>query len=175
MSEILDDYSVIPDGDEETKLIHFFEKNSDYYLAKWKEFKTGKFYTFNLMAFLFGIMWFLYRKMYKEAGILSLIIIVETCVSLYFIGDQSELSKTYDYVMQAVYAIVTGFVGNYLYMRSTQRKLSMVDSFNYQGDSLEAHLRKVGGTSWLAVIVGVLIFIVLLAIIMFFTDPSFEY
>ena len=51
---------------EREELRIFVGKNADYYISKWEEIADTKI-SWNWAAFLFGLLWFGYRKMYPHA------------------------------------------------------------------------------------------------------------
>ena len=58
---------------DEKYLIAYFGKQSEYYLEKYKSYKSGDKYSFSVWAFLVGVLWFLYRKLWLEAHVIILI------------------------------------------------------------------------------------------------------
>ncbi len=72
---------------KEAYLSVYFGKNSDYYLDRWKEYKDGRKISFKPYAFLFGIFWFLYRKMYLIFLLIIVVLIVEGIVEDYILTE----------------------------------------------------------------------------------------
>ena len=56
----------------------FFQKRDDYYLETLDKYNQGKKFTFNYATLIFGIFWFLYRKMYIEVIIIYSFISLES-------------------------------------------------------------------------------------------------
>ena len=54
-------------------LIAYSGKQSEYYLEKYKSYKSGDKFSFSAWAFLVGVLWFLYRKLWFEALVIILI------------------------------------------------------------------------------------------------------
>ncbi len=72
----IDDTTVI-EGIDNSTVREFVGKNYDYYREKFIRSGDKKFFIqFNLCAFLFGVHWFFYRKMYKVAIIYSAVLIL---------------------------------------------------------------------------------------------------
>jgi len=63
--------------DDVTLYEAYFQKSKSYYLNRLDWYLKGQKYSFNLFAFLFGLFWFMYRKMYLEAAVIFLAMIVE--------------------------------------------------------------------------------------------------
>ena len=58
----------------------FIDKNSDYYIEKFKKYEGKKFFlSLNFPAILFGLSWFFYRRMFKKGILLYLL---EAAVSI---------------------------------------------------------------------------------------------
>ena len=65
------------EGIDNSTVREFVDKNYDYYREKFIRSGDKKFFIqFNLCAFLFGVHWFFYRKMYKVAIIYSAALIL---------------------------------------------------------------------------------------------------
>ena len=65
------------EGIDNSTVREFVDKNYDYYREKFVRSGDKKFFIqFNLCAFLFGVHWFFYRKMYKVAIIYSAALIL---------------------------------------------------------------------------------------------------
>ena len=56
----------------------FFQKNNSYYLEQLKYYNNGKKFRFSYAALIFGLFWFLYRKMYLEFFLIFIFYYVET-------------------------------------------------------------------------------------------------
>jgi hypothetical protein len=107
----------------------YFLFNSKYYLDKFEKFENGKKISFNFWAGFFGIMWFVYRKMYKQAVIiffltfaLELISAIIIAIILYL--NSIEFDKSYisiiNYIIYAISFVLLGFVGNFYYFRKAK-------------------------------------------------------
>lgn len=53
----------------------YFKVGKEYYINRLERFRKGDKYSFNIYAFFFAMPWLVYRKLYKELGIFTLIII----------------------------------------------------------------------------------------------------
>ncbi|MBO9703188.1 MAG: DUF2628 domain-containing protein, partial [Sporocytophaga sp.] len=144
----------------------FFAKNSDYYFDKWKEFKNGKIISFKPYAFLFGLIWFLYRKMYREVLLLLLVIFLEVILEEYLLSDvlgmQEGSRKFIDCIAKFFFGLFCGMFGNYLYMKSSERKIINILSRDLSEEEKNRLLGKLGGTSWLALIILALIIVTII-------------
>ena len=140
----------------------FFGKNSDYYFDKWNEYKNGRIISFRPFAFLFGLFWFLYRKMYREGLLMGLLILIEGIIEEYILTDifniQEGDRKGFDLIIIILIAAFSGMFGNYIYMKSSERKIKKILSTDLSEEEKMKKLEGTGGTSWI-------FFIVVLAII----------
>jgi hypothetical protein len=113
----------------------YFLTNSKYYLDKFEKFENGEKFTFNFWAGFFGIIWFVYRKMYKQAVIIYLLNLVLTIFFVLFfpmliysnsIRFDNSFRTIYNLIVYAISFIVLGFISNNLY---NQKVKLIVDNF----------------------------------------------
>ena len=132
-------------------LIAYFGKQSEYYLEKYKSYKSGDKFSFSAWAFLIGVLWFLYRKLWFESLVIILIyFIIERIGNAIF---ETQLFKS-DNIMLAyllirfLLAITFGFVGNHLYLKNAEKKINKVLIRISNEDERIRTLTKKGGVSW---------------------------
>lgn len=157
----------------------YFTENSSFYLAKLERLEQGKKYSFNFEAGFFGIIWFFYRKMYKEGIIIFLIftaIAAVTEITLSLINPYDESNGIYSQLsLWALQFVTLGFLGNWIYLAKSKK---VVDKFiskpitdtdvidnieileNIDSSSLNK-LRIVGGTSFISAIVCIVVSILI--------------
>ncbi|EDP73346.1 DUF2628 domain-containing protein [Hydrogenivirga sp. 128-5-R1-1] len=125
---------LIEEFDEET-IRSFVQKNSDYYLAKWKIMAaSGSKFSWNWAAFLATAPWIGYRKMYFYAFIY---ILLNVLTVIPFIGILIWLGLWFG----------IGAVGNYLYGKFTYNKLTQLRTAFPDENEFKAQVVKAGGTS----------------------------
>ncbi|MDR0433763.1 MAG: DUF2628 domain-containing protein [Gracilibacteraceae bacterium] len=125
----------------------FIDKSQPYYMEKFDYFSRGNKLSWNWCAFLFGVAWLAYRKMYKY----TLIFVVLS------IGLTAIIPQEYT-GLSLVVPVVTGLIGNYLYMLHAQTKMRTAAEFSDQIERIN-YIRRSGGVSWRAVVAVCLIFI----------------
>ncbi|RYZ54282.1 MAG: DUF2628 domain-containing protein [Sphingobacteriales bacterium] len=129
----------------------FFQDDSGYYLERYQDYCDGKNrITLNVWAFLFGIFWFLYRKMYVEALLLFAFLLLEGFAEEY-LWEQLFDSTPGTWVSRIVSGVVTCLLGNYLYFRKADRVIAHARTLN-DADG-EDYARSAGGTTWLALFI----------------------
>ena len=98
----------------------YFQKSKEYYLDKLTKYKSGQKFTFNIFAFLFGLFWFVYRKMYLQALIILLVIIGEGFIEQLILTNSVDenTSSIINIISTIAIATITGLLGNNLYIIS---------------------------------------------------------
>jgi len=123
----------------------FLQKNSDYYLAKWKLIaSTGSKISWNWAAFALTNLWLGYRKMYLYAFIYILLTLLSV---IPLIGIIAGL----------ILWVGIGMYGNYFYGKFTYNKLVELKSTYTDEELFKQQIVKSGGTS----IAGVLLVILM--------------
>lgn len=143
----------------------FFQERSSYYIDKVNKYKEGKKFTFNIAAFFFGFIWFTYRKMYLEAFLLFLFIVVEGIIEASILSTLSqEESSAVGLVMTVLMGAALGFLGNYLYIRKAERTIRKALQKENDPQKIDEYLHRKGGTSYLfiiAILVMVIAFVIM--------------
>lgn len=133
---------------DEKELRRFVGKGADYYFGKWKTIeRTGNIVSFNLWAFLFGIFWMAYRKMYLFTFVVIVIIIAESVIEVVF-----DAPESLDRTASVVYGVMYALLGNYLYYVHIRKKLAMLRNDFTSPEKINEQIGNVGGTSWISVI-----------------------
>jgi len=135
---------------EEKYLEVYFDQQYDWYIERYRDFQTGRIFTFNIGSFLAGLFWFMYRKLYIQMAI-----IVASLIAFEFVEDVIRQLLMIDPLKQAlidlginlVWWIAFGFCGNYLYFKQVERKVARVLASTTDEDERLRLLRKKGGTS----------------------------
>jgi len=142
----------------EEDLAVFIGKNSDRYLAKFRNFTgndEGSFgVTWHWPAFFVPFFWMLYRKLYGWA------------VLSFFLGWLPYIG--------IISHLVFGMTANYLYYRNATKKLAALKALSSSETQRAADLARVGGVNNVAVIVAVpLLSIAVLGILAAIAIPQF--
>ncbi len=142
----------------------FFSKRKEYYIEKLKLYGVGKRFTFNYAPLLFGIFWFLYRKMYIESLFIFIIMCAEinfeNMVLIKFIG--SEQTKLFGLFFSVLSFILLGFIGNHLYIKKAKKIIR--DAKKESDDFLiqKEYVLKKGGTSYIPVTISIMFLIMVI-------------
>jgi Protein of unknown function (DUF2628) len=163
--------------DKEQIVKAFFQTNHKYYFDRFN--KNSKVVTFNIWPALFGLFWFVYRKMYKQAFVIfiSMILleIVVGFVILYgFNVSFDDYNKSYRLLNSGIVYLISfitlGLIGNKIYFYKAKIAINDFTSkhdLDNTDDSRLAIIRNKGGVDYKSVIVIIVIFI-LINIIMTF-------
>lgn len=140
----------LPVQNDQDRLMEAFvgKQYHEYYKEKFDLITAKKSIAgFNIAAFLLGVMWLFYRKMYVY-GVAAIALMI----GLGMLEDYLEISGTGSSIGMAV---AFGLVGNTLYKQFAEKKINALQS--------EQAIKKAGGTNiWagLAIfVIGVLLFI----------------
>jgi Protein of unknown function (DUF2628) len=136
----------------EEYLVAFFGKNTDYYLHKWREWQQGRRISFNLAAFFAGLFWFVYRRMYRVAGLILLLVIVEAQVEQWLLPASLE-SQGRAVAASVVLATIFSAFGNWIYLSYARRKITRILRRETSEEAILRQLRRQGGTSWTLILV----------------------
>lgn len=113
---------------------NFIGENSEYYVGVFQTMRSlSKKTSWNTSAFLFGGLWYAYRKMYLYAAVYASL--------AFFIS----LSGTLGSIVSVALTICSSVFGNYLYMTYVQKKLQ--EERNMSEPFRSQHMLKNGGTS----------------------------
>ncbi len=144
----------------------FFQKRDDYYLEKLDKYYQGKKFTFNYATLIFGIFWFLYRKMYIEAIIIYSLISLESLFENLFlkrlIGE--ERTVIFSLCVTVLFIITTGFSGNLLYLKKAMRIVSKAKKKYPDFENQNSYVAKKGGTSFIVISIVIISLVLILAL-----------
>ena len=143
----------------------FFQKRKSYYLDKWAKLRNGQKFSFNVFAFLFGLFWFMYRKMYIEAIIVFVAIIAESFLEELILTNNigQDTRKVISIVGIIVIATIIGFLGNYFYLRKADRIIQVAKKKYTDNEQQKIFLKKKGGISFIFLIIILVIILLLFA------------
>ena len=163
MNEIIDE--PLTDSVEERYLSAYFGKRSAHYIDKFKDYKTRGKVSFNLGAFLLGLIWFFYRKLWLEGLVLAVIFIVLSIIEGFIYETYSVSENTQQlvfYISSGAVALFFGFVANYLYFKKTDKVVNRVKAEAIDEESRIYLLDKKGGISLIPFIIILLMIIAIL-------------
>ena len=144
------------DSTDEAHLRLLVGSKADYYLAQWHEILRGRscHCGFNKAAFFLAALWLPYRKMYRVAFALWLVIALETVISNFVFVEvlgHDDAPSWYDRLITLLVALVCGNFGNRWYYWHCRRKLgSARERGCFEHEGLAEALQGQGGTSLLA-------------------------
>ncbi|MNK30391.1 hypothetical protein D3C87_488080 [compost metagenome] len=144
----------------------FFQKNNSYYLEQLKYYEQGKKFRFSYSALIFGIFWFLYRKMYLEFFIIFIFYYLETIlensVLTKLIGI--EQTKVVNFSVTIILLITLGIIGNNLYIKKAKRTLRQAEVKYSEIEKQKEFIARKGGTSFIYVTILLALFILAISL-----------
>ncbi len=146
-------------------LEHFFDSSNEYYFSKLEAFENKKKISFNIYAFLFGFLWFLYRKMYRQAMyLIACVVLVSAGENLYFgarLTSEPHLALILNGVNTLLFSLFTGFFGNWIYLVFAKKEIARIIQHTENDEQLRMKLiAQRGSTSHLWVIVILVIMLI---------------
>ncbi len=146
----------------------FIQKNSDYYISKWKLMaEKNSMISWNWASFFFTGLWLGYRKMIFYG---FLYVLASVLFSLPFLGFFLWLAAW----------ISVGIFGNYLYGKYTYEKLKELKLLNPDERNFKTAVIEKGGTSILDVILIIILSFFIYAVmikisLMLIGTPDWDY
>lgn len=135
-------------GEGELLYLYVGEK-ADVYERKWEKGRLS----WNWAAFIFGLFWLGYRKMYVPLlVILGLFLLFD--VAAYLMGD---FEASWDFGIGFVVSVVLGMGGNQLYRQDAERKIWKIRT-SHRPEHVEAAVMKKGGAGFVSFLLGFLLF-----------------
>ena len=142
------------------ELVAFFQSSEDYYSAKWRQRESSNsfFAGFNWGAFVFGAVWFFYRRLWKGAAFCCLAAIL---FGILLFGPPFLLAVL-------LFRLLLGTGANSYYFRKTRAILAGVRTESLDPAQQLERLKRLGGTSETAVVIVIstnflLVFLVMIA------------
>lgn len=140
----------------------FVGPRADYYLERWARIAPGqsRVLGFNWPAFFVPAFWLLYRRMYRAFWIFAALLVASIVLEeLALTAMEVAEVPLLDAIVTIAIAAAFGKFGTYWYYLHARRRVRRLEAAGIL--SPEA-LRRDGGTSWLAAIVGVVVVVGLL-------------
>jgi len=138
--------------------------NPEYYLPKWTEVLNGssKFAGFNWAAAICGWLWCLYRKQYKLAIVIFLLealafpILIGAAIAI-AVGEAVFQPQFETLIAYGGLLVVRPWLGFFANRRYLQRAVEIIATARQSGRENLEQIRKRGGTSTIALIVGFIV------------------
>lgn len=165
MDDILDDIRDNEENDEIKDWRIFIGEQANYYIPKWEKIQSGQIISFNIYAFLFGIFWMFYRKMYRTALIVGGLLVFQFLIEDFLrinMNITEEGFKPITWSFTLLINTLFALFSNWLFYLEGQRKIEQIKDSTI--DDYEVKLLQAGGTSILSVFLGMVIYIVAIAI-----------
>ena len=157
MKDILDHF----EADDHTLIDwrRFVQEQADYYIEQWQAIQAGRWWSFNINAFLFGILWLLYRQMIKTAALFLGVYLIEGYVESLILGSllRPDVLPWWTAVRVGIFSFLIGAWGNRIYLNHVTRQIRSIKE-EYPPEEWVGMLHLRGGTS----IFPVLLFLLLL-------------
>lgn len=152
---------------EKTELYEaYFQDSSNYYLEQLNYYEKGKKFRFSYSSVIFGLFWFLYRKMYLEFFVIIIIFYAESQFENYILAELigTEQAELFSFAADIILTITLGIIGNNLYLKKAKRTVEQAQIRFADPEQQKKFLGKKGGTSILFVMIAFGLFV--LAVIM---------
>lgn len=137
------------------------DKYSHYYREKWfkggqasmKAEKGANIYSFNFAGMFLGVFWLCYRKMYKLAFLMAILLPLLDIIMMHVKGEVGY-NGIGDFIYGMIWLLTTGLLGNTLYHHYCVKKIQKITTETENPAFLEERLANQGGTTWVGAIVA---------------------
>lgn len=147
---------------EKTELYEaYFQDSSNYYLKQLNYYEKGKKFRFSFSAVLFGVFWFLYRKMYLEFFVIIIIFYAESQFENYVLAELigTEQTELFSFAVDIILMVILGIIGNNLYLKKAKRMVEQAQITSADPEQQKEFLAKKGGTSIVLVMIAFALFV----------------
>jgi len=127
-----------------------FGKHKDYWTTEAVRLEMEDRTRFNIFALIFGLFWFLYRKMYRESLVILIIIVAITYLEeVMLANDYLSAESRFDISLSINFgvSIVLGLIANRLYLNHCARKVADIQEAALSEEQKLAALEARGGTN----------------------------
>lgn len=142
----------------------FFGRNSDYYLEIVKKQNSNKNMPFSTVAFIFGLFWMLYRKLFRLLPFVFLLLLIEAVIeqTIYELTNTTDtVESIVDKTSWLLWAFIFGAFGNQFYLKMADRKIAKIISLELPEKETNEKIKKAGGTTLIPhLFIGVLLILV---------------
>jgi hypothetical protein len=156
--------------DDQELYAAYFGRSADYYLDVLERFRNGQRFVFNPFSLIMGLMWFLFRKLYREAFMFFFISILLGFMQTYIFRFPviAAHQQSISFVVTILLNLSYGIFGNYLYMRKAMKEVAFAKSQSASKDDVLAYLSYKGGTTMHPVFILIILFLVYLLLLKHF-------
>lgn len=139
----------------------YVQKNKSYYTGKLKKYNSGQRFSFNVFAFFFGAFWFLYRKMYVEAILIVIALILEGFLESIILTNKigQDQSTIVNMLGTITLWTIIGFLGNYFYLRKADKTILFAKQNYPDNELLKKYLKEKGGVRFVFLLVIIIVII----------------
>lgn len=126
----------------------FFGEESAYYLGQLQKFREGRRLNFNPAITFQGVLWLIYRKLYKLAALVFAVLAIIFFVVMFTAGGTGARSIAFVFVLLAalVLWVALGFVANRIYLARAEAVVATAKSFETDTEQLD-YVRSNGGVN----------------------------
>lgn len=144
----------------------YFGRNADYYMSVLYQFDNGKKFVFNFFAFIFGLMWFMYRKMFLVFLIVWLVTIFQGQIETICIEKYNVTAEGKNLILlfsTLLWGTVFGFFGNKWYVNQADKVISKVVELDISEDEKELLIAQKGNITFIPHLLIILILSIIVA------------
>lgn len=142
----------------------FFMNDKAYYLKQLEKYRTGKRLSFNFSVVGLGIIWFIYRKLYRESLIISIIIAGITALNFLLLAPYlGNGGKAIFFLLFAfTFWAILGSIANRLYIKKAESVIISAKSNFEDTVQITNEVSAKGGVNAIGVFTAlVIVFIIL--------------
>lgn len=152
----------------------YFGRSADYYLDVLERFRNGQQFVFNPYALLLGLLWFLFRKLYRQALMFFVISVLLGLLQTYLfrLPAISAYQQTIGFVVTILLNLSYGIFGNYLYMRKAITDVEFAKSHSADKEEVLGYLSHKGGTTMHPVFILIILFLAYLLLVQHFVGAA---
>lgn len=153
-------------------LPYFFGPQADYYLRAAEDMQERKV-QFNGIAFLAGILWMGYRKMYWQAFLTAAIIFGQNLLEAMLWGPRNPNDNS-SVIISLLANAVIGFISNQMYVNFANRQINKILS-EHAGASEERLIELIsekGGVTWFGPFIVLTVIFIGAAFLLMFAEMA---
>ena len=146
-------------------------QNAPYYVYQWRQIRTGQMGAFHFPAFVFGFLWMLYRQMYQPAILYLSFYFAEGFLEKWaFQYFQPPISPiNWFLIRNLIFSIILGRFANWIYLQHSEQQINHLKK-RFGSPLYKQKLAGRGGTSWMPILVFVLMLLLILLINRYYLD-----
>jgi hypothetical protein len=139
----------------------YFGRSADYYLEVLERFRNGQQFIFNPYALIMGLLWFLFRKLYRETLMFFAISVLLGLMQAYFfkVPAIAPYQQSIGFAITILLNLSYGIFGNYLYIRKAITDVEFAKSQSANKEEVLSYLSNKGGTTMHPVFLLIILFL----------------